>query len=155
MKLEAAVAVILMLATLEAHADVTALGWLTGCWAADGKEDGSIEQWSRPAGGTLFGFSRVVRNGQTVAFEYLRIVSEGDDIVLVASPSGQPTASFSLTSMTGDSVTFENPDHDFPQRIIYRLDDHEKLVGRIEGTIDNVARAVEFPMTRMSCDSGD
>lgn len=138
-----------------ASGDVSNLRWMAGCWAADGQEEGSIEHWSGPAGGTMFGFSRVVRNGATVAFEYLRIVSETDGtLVLVASPSGQATARFPMKDMNGYRVVFENPVHDFPQRIIYSLDEHGNLLGRIEGTIRNEVRTVDFPMTRTNCDDG-
>lgn len=98
------------------------------------------------------GVSRTVRNGSTVAFEYLRIVTDDDGVIaLIASPSGQETARFEMTQMTEDKVVFENGMHDFPQKIIYRLDAGGNLVGRIEGTIDNQNRAVDFPMTRTEC----
>ena len=29
------------------------LAWLAGCWASIGGEDGSGEQWTSPAGGTM------------------------------------------------------------------------------------------------------
>jgi len=103
----------------------------------------------------MLGFSRMVEEGKTVAFEYLRINEVGDEeLILVASPSGQETASFRMVESTGDSVVFENPEHDFPQRIIYRLDDNGNLAGRIEGLIDGAPRAVDFPMERSSCGNG-
>jgi hypothetical protein len=49
----------------------------------------------------------------------MRIVEEEDGWVgFVASPSGQETARFKLVSMNASKVIFENPEHDFPQRII-------------------------------------
>jgi hypothetical protein len=136
-----------------ARADISKLDWMTGCWSLVGQDTGSIEQWSRPAGATMLGFSRVVSNGNTVAFEYLRIVDEGNDVIaLIASPSGQETTRFEMIEMTAQKVVFENPDHDFPQRIIYRLDDDGNLAGRIEGVVADAARVADFPMTRTSCD---
>ena len=49
-------------------------------------------------------------------------------------------------------VVFENPEHDFPQRIIYQLDDDGNLAGRIEGLVNEAAHAADFPMIRASCD---
>ncbi|MCB1009826.1 MAG: hypothetical protein KDB94_13155, partial [Acidobacteria bacterium] len=46
-------------------ARVEALAWLAGCWAPDGGESGSVEQWTAPAGGTMLGLSRTIRNGTT------------------------------------------------------------------------------------------
>jgi hypothetical protein len=126
---------------------------MTGCWAPVGQDAGSIEQWSRPAGATMLGFSRIVSSGKTVAFEYLRIVDEGNDVIaLIAAPSGQETARFEMKELTMRRVVFENAEHDFPQRIIYELDDAGNLAGRIEGVVNETARAADFPMTRTSCD---
>jgi hypothetical protein len=145
----------LLVFSLAAHADLSDLKWMVGCWAQDGQDPGSVELWIAPVGGSMLGMNRTVTDGRTVAFEYLRIVEREDGgITLVASPSGQETARFQLVSMSEREVTFENPDHDFPQRIIYRLIDRSRLHGRIEGLIDGEERSADFPMTRMQCDSG-
>jgi len=147
---------ILLTLFLSAHADIPDLRWMAGCWSQDGQESGSVEQWTAPAGGTMLGMSRMVSGGKTVAFEFLRITEDEDGwIWLVASPSGQETARFKLASMSANEVIFENPDHDFPQRIIYRLDSDGNLVGRIEGEVNGTARAADFPMTRTKCGSED
>lgn len=135
-------------------ATIDDLAWLSGCWAAANQEPGSGEQWMPPAGGTMLGMSRNVRDGRTIAFEFIRIIEQDDgELAFIASPSGQRTASFSMTDIKDREVTFENPDHDFPQRIIYRLISDQELLGRIEGTIDGAERAVDFPFIKIDCDS--
>ena len=57
--------------------------------------------------------------------------------------------------MSANKVIFENKEHDFPQRIIYRLDSDGDLLGRIEGILDGMDRAADFPMTRTKCGSED
>lgn len=147
---------ILLTPFLSARADIADLQWLAGCWSQDGREAGSVEQWTAPAGGTMLGMSRTVSGGKTVAFEYLRIVEEeGGWLVLIASPSGQETARFRMVSMSEYDVVFENTEHDFPQRIIYRLVASGKLLGRIEGIVDGAERDADFPMTRTNCGSRD
>ena len=104
----------------------------------------------------MIGMSRSVRDGKTVAFEFIRIVEQEDGrLEFIASPSGQNTTSFSMVSLGDREVIFGNADHDFPQRIIYRLTSDEDLLGRIEGTIDGKERAVDFPMKRIDCESGE
>jgi hypothetical protein len=143
----------MLLAACQARADVAALGWLAGCWAQDGQEPGSLEQWTAPAGGTMFGISRTVKNGRTIFFEFLRIVEEDDGWTgLIAAPSGQETARFKMTVFGPREVAFENPAHDFPQRISYRLIAAGKLLGRIEGTDAGKPRSADFPMTAIACD---
>jgi hypothetical protein len=135
-------------------ASISDLVWLSGCWSASDQDAGSGEQWMPPAGGTMLGMNRTVRGNETVAFEFIRIVEQDDgSLVFVASPSGQGTTEFALVRLSDREVIFENPDHDFPQRIIYRLVSDEELLGRIEGAIDGIERAVDFPMKRIVCRS--
>jgi hypothetical protein len=56
-----------------------------------------------------------------------------------------------MVSMSEYDVVFENKEHDFPQRIIYRLVANGKLLGRIEGVVDGAERSADFPMTRTNC----
>ena len=72
--------------------------------------------------------------------------------IAIASPSGQETAEFQLKKLDDNEVVFENPDHDFPQRVIYRLIDSDHLRGRIEGMTSDGEARVEFPLTRTACD---
>lgn len=135
-------------------ARATDLDWLAGCWAAEGGEPGSGEQWTAPAGGTLLGVSRTVRAGRTVAHEFL-MIRETDDggLLYVALPSGQAEASFLLVAGGAREVTFADPEHDFPQRIRYRLAEDGALQARIEGEVDGRERAVDFTFRRVSCPS--
>jgi len=136
-------------------ATIDDIAWLSGCWVSENQEAGSGENWMLPAGGTMLGTNRSVRDGKTVAFEFMRIVEQEDGgLELIASPSGQNTTSFTMSSLTDHEVIFENPDHDFPQRIIYRLVSDEDLLGRIEGMIDGIERAADFPMKKIDCETG-
>ena len=96
------IASILLLSSLPvAAANISDLTWLSGCWAYDDKDSGSGEYWMPPAGGTMFAISRSVRDGRTVAFEYLRIAEDDEhSLTLFASPSGQLQAQFYLASLT-------------------------------------------------------
>ncbi len=152
------VACLLAIAVMPAGAfpaSILDLGWLSGCWSSNNQQAGSGEQWMAPAGGTMLGISRTVRDSKTVAFEFMRIVEQDEGgLVFIASPSGQSTASFAMLSLNDRKVIFENPSHDFPQRIIYRLISDEDLLGRIEGTINGTERAVDFPMKKIDCETG-
>jgi len=82
----------------------------------------------------MFGISRTVADGKTMEFEFMQIRQEpGGGILFIAKPSGQPEATFKLIKGGDREVIFENPQHDFPQRVIYRLQSDGSLLGRIEG----------------------
>jgi hypothetical protein len=107
------------------------------------------EIWMSPDGGTMPGMSRMVANGRTVEYEFMLLRADpGGDIFYVAKPSGQPEVSFKLIRATTTEAIFENPKHDFPQRIIYTLKLDGSLLAAIEGQKDGKKRRVEFPYQR-------
>jgi len=107
-----------------AHAQddpLAAVAWLAGCWAAEGREAGSVEHWLAPAGGTMLGMSRMVRWGRTVQFEFMQFRIGGNGkLEFVALPSGQKETSFVLVSSSDGLAAFEAPAHDFPQKVTYQ-----------------------------------
>lgn len=126
------------------------LAFLAGCWKFE--RDGRVveEHWLAPAGGTLMGVSRTVAGGRTVEHEFLQIRDLPAGLTYIATPSSQPEARFTAASTGAGEVVFENPAHDFPQRIRYRRSG-DALHARIEGTIDGKPRAIDFPYARVSC----
>lgn len=141
-----AVAVALPVASAD---DIDRLAWLSGCWTIETSEPGSMECWMPPAGGTMLGTSRTVRGGRTVQHEFLQIrVNAGGSLVYVAAPSGQAETAFVATEVTATSVTFENPAHDFPQRIRYTLAAPDRLTARVEGSREGVGRGFDVVMVR-------
>jgi hypothetical protein len=101
----------------------------------------------------MLGLSRTVADGKTVEFEFTQIRQEPNgDIYFIAKPSGQPEAIFKLIKGSANEVIFENPQHDFPQRVIYRLQGDDALLGRIEGVSQGKEKSVDFPMSRARCD---
>lgn len=102
------------------------LSWLTGSWGST-SESGRVseELWLPPAGGVLFGVNRTISSdGKLLAFEHLRIEERDGGLVYLAAPGGrQPPTEFPAVHVTVERAVFENPEHDFPQRITYRLDE--------------------------------
>ena len=131
-------------------AQTASLAWMAGCWRQATEGRTVDEMWMTPAAGTMVGVSRTVAGNRTVAFEFLRIHEDGGRLTFTAKPSGQNEASFAVLKIGARDVVFDNPAHDFPQRVMYRLE-NDTLIGRIEGTLDGKARSVDYPMRRVDC----
>ena len=101
------------------------LSWISGDWqTAPGARRQIEEHWTTVAGGSMMGMSRTVAGDKTVEFEYLRIEQRAEGIFYVAHPQARcPGTDFKLTSASATEAIFENPQHDFPKRIIYRKTD--------------------------------
>lgn len=99
------------------------LGFMVGCWrSADGLNQ---EVWSAPAGNVMFGYATTMQGGALSFFEQSRIDLRQAQAAYTASPDGQRPVVFTeprnaATPAIANAVTFENGDHDYPQRIVYR-----------------------------------
>ena len=103
--------------------------------------------------GTVDGVSRTVKDGKTAFTEYMQIVEEDGTLVYKVQLrlAGKLTA-FKLKSLANNEVVLSNPEHDFPQRIIYRKLADGSLFARIEGTQNGKAAFEDYPMKPARCD---
>ena len=136
----------------EKKTTIADLAWLAGCWDGSGGGREYWEQWMKPSGQTMLGMSRTVMNGKTVEHEFVQIREQEDGLFYIAKPSGQAEASFKLIKYNNQEAVFENPQHDFPQRIIYRLEKDGSLAAAIEGMSKGKLKHIDFPMKRAKCD---
>jgi hypothetical protein len=120
------------------------IGWLAGSWTGTISGLEMEEHWTAPKGNSMIGIHRDVGKGRTLSFEFLRIEQQGEKIVYLSMPTGRsPATPFPLKDASANRVVFENPAHDFPQRIIYWKDGND-LRARIEGTMNGKAGSQEW-----------
>ena len=117
------------------QAGVADLGWMSGHWiTADGATE---EDWSTPRGGIMLGSGRTMAGDALREYEFLRVQAGADGVpVFWALYNGQPPVGFRLTRSGPASATFDNPDHDYPQRFHYRREG-DALVATISAIDDS------------------
>jgi hypothetical protein len=121
------------------------LSWIAGDWETILGNVRVDEHWTDLSGGSMLGMSRTVSGGRTLSFEYLRIESRPDGIYYVAHPRAKsPGTDFKLVRSDRRQAVFENLSHDFPKRIIYRLNPDGSLTARVEGDGSEKEKAQEF-----------
>ncbi len=132
---------------------VAALSWMAGYWVGVSGETTMEEFWLAPAAGMMVGLHRDVSGSKDVFFEFLRIEERDDSTFYIAKPSNQPSAEFRLVDGRAGLglAIFENPDHDYPQRIRYDRVDNVLTV-TISGTIEGEARSSTWVMKRTNFD---
>lgn len=139
--------------TQEQKPTINDFAWLAGCWERGGSNWEGVEQWMKPAGETMLGMSRTVANGKLREYEFLQLRTKEDgSLHYVALPSGQQETWFKLVKLENQEAVFENLEHDFPQRIIYRLEKDGALMARIEGMSKGKLKGIDFPMKRGKCE---
>ena len=95
--------------------------FLAGCW--EQKRDGggwTEECWTDPRGGLMVGSGRDGKDDRIGHWEWMRIERAADGTVtFYGSPKGAPAVGFKATAADGQSITFVNSGHDYPQRVRY------------------------------------
>ena len=130
---------------------VAQVGWMAGCWEQAAGPRLIEEQWMRPRAGLMLGVSRTVVGDSLREYEQVALSQRGAHLVYAATPARQAPAEFASTAVSDSAVTFENPTHDFPQRIIYRRRGADSLIARVEGMRGGQLRGRDFAYRRVPC----
>ena len=141
-----------------AQSPLEAAAFMAGCWRGSAGADRTIEEYYTTPGGNLMqGMTRYlgsrpgVQGPLTVDFEFTLLDVDHDKIRLRPHPKGQPSVTFAEIERAPGRLVWENPTHDFPQRISYTKAPGDSLIARIEGTTSNGHRAIEWRMGRFAC----
>ncbi|WP_313319117.1 DUF6265 family protein [Stenotrophomonas sp.] len=143
--------VLSLLPGIAAAAEVSSLGWLLGDWQRTGlaADRSGSEQWRRQAD-ALVGEGRSYRQGKLQFEERLRIIEDGGLLYYVADVPGNPApVRFGLVEQGDQSAVFENPQHDYPQRIAYRREGRQLTATVSGGTREQV---FQFTLSAQAAD---
>ncbi len=125
--------------------------WLLGKWENVTQESDSREIWTQKNDSVLFAESFTTVGKDTVFYEKVELVARKDSlfyIVSVRDQNKEKPVSFYLTQSTDNQLVFENPKHDFPNKIKYTKIAKDSIFATIYGTQNGKETAVDFPMKR-------
>jgi uncharacterized protein YciI len=119
--------------------------FLQGTWKMENKNN--YEHWDKINDNTMKGFSFTSNSGEILVYEYLEIFKSKKGIVYTATVLNQNQGrgiSFKLNKV-GDTYSFENPNHDFPQRISYKKISETEVFVEVS---DGKQNGFSFKMTK-------
>ena len=134
----------------QTKATVEDLSWLSGCWQGRQGTATVEEIWSKPAGTTMLGLGRTVSNNRTVSFEFMQFREQDGVLAFLPQPQGGAQVRFPLKESTRAKMTFENLNHDFPQRVSYGRKGN-LLLASVEGIEKGKFSRQEFVMRKVRC----
>jgi len=126
--------------------------WLAGCWEAKDARRSVYEQWTVPHAHSMLGTGRTIRGDSLVEYELTVLRERGERLAYEAHPSGRASTTFLSTLVSDSAVTFENLQHDFPQKVGYERHGADSLVAWISGPRGAVTRKIVFPYKRVACE---
>lgn len=127
------------------------VNWMVGEWGNTTLEGNLTETWSQLNDSTLTGKTVFVSGKDTMFTEIIEIMQVNDSLLYNTKVSNQnqgKTVSFKASKITENNVTFENPKHDFPQRISYNKITSDSLVAEISGMKDGKESKESYPMKK-------
>ena len=116
---------------------INKLSWMLGEWEKAMPNGSFIENWQKETDTSYVGEGTYTSNSGDVLFsEKLRLEQRGDELwyipTIESQNQGKPVL-FKESKLVDNEVVFENPEHDFPQRIIYKRTSDSTLYARVEG----------------------
>ncbi|MBO9591342.1 MAG: hypothetical protein J7599_00450 [Niabella sp.] len=135
------------------HPQIRSAEWLLGTWEHRPAPGKSIyETWTRSGDTVLWGKSYMLKEKDTLVFETVKLVQNEGRLLYIATVQRQNNGapvSFVSKKISDTELVFENPEHDFPQKIRYMRIGADSLVAEISGTKNGTERKQSFPMKRM------
>ena len=105
------------------------------------------ESWVGPANGMMVAANLSAWTSGGKFYEFLRIGETAEGLSYYASPGGRAPVEFRMKEAGDKRIVFENPQHDFPQRILYWREG-DQLVARVEGTAGGKEKREEWRFDR-------
>lgn len=138
------------------NSSLSSLNWLLGSWEQKSASMTVQELWNYSEDSTsLIGKGTTFKNGEIISQEEIQISLVKDVLtysVRVNNHNNNEAILFTATEVTENSITFENPLHDFPQKISYKQID-EKLIEAIVSAVTNLKeRSIRFLYSRIEND---
>lgn len=129
------------------------LEWLLGKWQGQHGSGSYHEEWAKVNENKFEGKAYMIINDKTSSPEKLTLEFIGKEIDYIADVNHNPSpVHFRMTSETDNEFVFENPEHDFPQKITYIHPDNDTLIATIEAEKDGKTKKAIFTLKRVSID---
>lgn len=125
--------------------------WFLGRWENNSAEGNLSEIWTKENDSTFSGESYFVIKNDTVFAEKVSLEERNGKLSYVVTVPNQNDAkpvAFELTKNSTQKLIFENPKHDFPNKIIYNQVGSDSLVAEIRGMKDGKEKKEFFKMKK-------
>jgi hypothetical protein len=115
---------------------IVVANWLLGNWENKSDDGHLLENWKKVNDSLYDGESYFIKGKDTLHFEKIQMKQKGEALFYIATVKGQNNDK-PITFVRNDTIekqlVFENPKHDFPQKIMYSQITKESIVIQISG----------------------
>lgn len=125
--------------------------WLIGNWENKSPDGLLTENWQKVNDSTFSATSYFIKGKDTLHFEKIVLSQKGEKLTYSATVNGQnndKSIDFPSTSETTTKLVFENPQHDYPQKITYTKGANNSLTAEISGKLNGKLTTERFIMLK-------
>ncbi|GAB3715403.1 DUF6265 family protein [Flavobacterium koreense] len=127
--------------------------WILGEWEKTDSLGTLREIWERLDDSTFIGLSYYIQNKKdTLHNEQVELMQNGDHLIYSATIKGENNDSpipFQMTKDEDSLLVFENPKHEYPQKIQYKLMKNGSLIATISGKQNGKNSAENYSMNKI------
>jgi len=143
-----------LVSSAQSSSSFNKLAFLNGRWSLKTEKGKIVEFWKQTDDSLLEGISySISHTGDSTLLETVKLQKLDGDILFVPTGFGEgnnSTVAFKLISAENNTFIFENKEHDFPSRIVYRSVSDDKIIAWIEGSIKGKFKKIEYPYSRVT-----
>jgi len=125
--------------------------WLIGKWENNSAIGNLSETWTKVNDSIYEGESFFIKGKDTLHFEKIQMKQKGEDLFYIATIKGQnkdKAVTFKHNDTIKKQLIFENPKHDFPQKISYSQITKDSIIIQISGIQQGKASSERYSMTK-------
>jgi hypothetical protein len=135
----------------KSYAQLEKANWFLGEWKNPTPNAHFTENWIKKNDSTFSAQSFVTIKKDTVFYENIVLEQKNDSLFYIVSVKDQnkgKPVSFYLSSSSSNRLVFENPKHDYPNKISYTKITNDSVFAEIFGTQNGKEMREAFPMKR-------
>ena len=125
--------------------------WLLGNWENKSDDGDLLENWKKVNDSLYDGESYFIKGKDTLHFEKIQMKQKGKDLFYIATVKGQNNdkpVTFKHNDTIEKQLVFENPKHDFPQKIVYSQITKDSIIIQISGIQQGKSSSERFSMKK-------
>lgn len=134
------------------YTELEKANWFLGNWGNTSPEGELTESWKKENDSVYTSATYFVVGGKDTVFAETARLEETNGklayIVTVPSQNESKPVRFDMTSATESQIVFENPQHDYPTKIVYTKTANDSLVAEISGMQKGKPASEKFAMKK-------
>lgn len=129
---------------------IASMDWLAGDWVGENWGGLFHAYYCTPEGGRVMSYSYLEKGGKKTYFEFEVFEPEGENVVFRPFPGGKKATPLTMTACDAKKrkVVFENPEKDFPTKIVYQRVEDDRLVITLSDPHHDSDKTEKFDLKR-------